>query len=195
MKNGQTLAFVFGAAALAACSPPSEAPAGDSDAVHGMEVARRVPDAAAGRALFVSKGCVICHSVNGVGGKAAPVLDAQVGESVVDPLDFAARIWRGAPAMIELQSVELGYAIDLTADEIANLAGFAADAAEQKKLTIDQLPEGMRDSLLDERFWEVEDWDEFLRNGQEGYGEPRAPTEPPAQDPAETPESGGSVEL
>lgn len=170
-------------AGLAACS--GEAGKQAEDNIHGLDTVRRELDSQAGRGLFVEKGCVICHSVNGVGGKAAPVLDAQIGAPPVDPLDFAARMWRGAPAMIELQSVELGYTIYLTADEIANLAAFAADREEQKKLAIDQVPETMRESFLDEQFWEVEDWTEFLRGGREGYEAPDgAPAEPAAPEPA-----------
>ena len=76
-------------------------------------------------------------------------------------------MWRGAPAMIELQSIELGYTIYLTADEIGDLAAFAADRDTQKKLNLEGLPENIRDGLLDERFWEMEDWNDFLRSGQE----------------------------
>ncbi len=129
----------------------------------------RMADPDQGRTLFVEKGCVICHSVNGAGGKAAPVLDAPFGAPAVDPLDFAARMWLGAPAMIELQSVELGYTIHLTADEIADLAAFAADREAQKVLTSESLPEDVRAGLLDQRFWEMEDWEDFLRAGREGY--------------------------
>ena len=122
-----------------------------------------------GRTLFVEKGCVICHAVNGTGGKAAPPLDAPFGAAVTDPLEFAARMWLGAPAMIELQSVELGYTIYLTADEIADLAAFAADRAAQKALTVESVPENIRAGFLDQRFWEMEDWEDFLRAGREGY--------------------------
>lgn len=168
--------LVAAAAALAGCSqqPANEA----DDNIHGLDLVRRELDSQAGRGLFIEKGCVICHAVNGVGGKAAPPLDAQIGTPPVDPLDFSSRMWRGAPAMIELQSVELGYTIYLTADEIANLAAFAADREEQKKLSIDQVPEPMRASFLDEQFWEAEDWTEFMRAGREGY-------EPPAEDVVE----------
>ncbi len=129
----------------------------------------RMADPERGRTLFVEKGCVICHAVNGTGGKAAPPLDAAIGEPAVDPLDFAARMWLGAPAMIELQSVELGYTIDLSAYEIADLAAFAVDRQAQKVLTPESLPESVRAGLLDQRFWEMEDWEEFLRSGREGY--------------------------
>lgn len=144
-------------------------------------VVAHAADAAKGRALFVEKGCVLCHSVNGVGGKAAPALDAADPFVKVDPLEFAARIWRGAPAMVEFQSVELGYVIDLSADDIANLAAFSASRDEQKLLLAEAIPEPMRDSLLDERYWEMEDWSDFMANGQEGMGDPA-----PDADPAET---------
>lgn len=133
----------------------------------------RVPSAPNGRALFVDKGCVLCHSINGVGGKAATPLDAQTEFDTNDPVEFAARMWRGAPAMVELQSLELGYTIWLEAEDIVDLAALTADAAEQKKLTNGAIPEGMRDALLDQRFWEFEDWDGFLKEGQEGFNEPR----------------------
>jgi mono/diheme cytochrome c family protein len=144
-------------------------------------------DAAAGRDLFVQKGCVLCHSINGVGGKAGPVLDAADDYVKSDPLAFAARMWRGAPAMVEFQSLELGYVIDLTGEDIAHLAAFVASREEQKKLLDEAIPEPMRNSLLDERFWETEDWSEFLQNGQEGYGDPQPP-EGEAKPPAATPE-------
>lgn len=146
-------------------------------------------DAAKGRSLFVEKGCVICHAVNGVGGKAAPALDAADEFTQSDPLEFAARMWRGAPAMVEFQSVELGYVIDLTGEDIAHLSAFAASRAEQKLLLDNAIPGPMRDSLLDERYWEMEDWSEFMADGQEGYGDPAPPTDseaaeaPPPQSP------------
>jgi len=60
-----------------------------------------------GLKLFVGKGCVVCHAVNGVGGKAAPALDAETDSPYFDVFDFAARMWRGAPTMIVLQEMEL----------------------------------------------------------------------------------------
>lgn len=166
-----------------AAPPETEIPAGEE----GLEVVSRNIDSATGRALFIDKGCVICHAVNGVGGKAAPALDAEIGEQAIDPLEFAARMWRGAPAMIELQSIELGYSIYLTADEIADLAAFASDREEQKRLSADQLPENIRGGLLDEQFWEMEDWDDFLRSGQE-RGLPADDMPADDEGPAETPD-------
>lgn len=165
--------LAIAAVGLVACGKPAGGGAGV------------VGDAALGRDLYVQKGCVLCHAVNGVGGKAAPPLDAAPGKTAGDPLEFSARMWRGAPAMVELQSLELGYVIELSAKEIADLAAFAGNADEQKKLDAASIPEPMRDSLLDERFWETEDWSEFLKSGQEDYD----PAAPPAadQEPAAAP--------
>ncbi|GJL92912.1 c-type cytochrome [Hyphococcus sp.] len=166
----KSAAFLALAGMLASCAEPKSEIAEGSNgavAVSLKPAVTRDVDPVGGKILFVDKGCVICHSVNGVGGKAAPALDAEIGAPAVDPLDFAARMWRGAPAMIELQAIELGYTIYLTADDIADLAAFAADREAQKSLKIDDLPERIQNGLLDERFWEMENWDDFLRNGQE----------------------------
>jgi len=177
LKKGTLI--VTAAGLLAACGA-GDSSSGDIDSAVVKSPEERVAlkrvrmaDPDSGRDLFVDKGCVICHSVNGAGGKAAPALDAPFGAPAVDPLDFAARMWRGAPAMIELQTVELGYSIDLTAYEIADLAAFAADRQAQKSLTADALPETVRAGLLDQRFWEMDDWEDFLRARREGF--PDAP--------------------
>ena len=77
-----------------------------------------VPDAERGRQVFGAKGCVVCHAVNGVGGNAGPALDGENADNEIDPLDFAARMWRGARAMSVLQSMQFGYQIQLTGAEI-----------------------------------------------------------------------------
>lgn len=171
-KTIAKLATIAAVAALAGCSAENQATSGADGEEHTpvslKPAVKRDVDPMEGRTLFVEKGCVICHSVNGVGGKAAPALDAEIGGPGIDPLEFAARMWRGAPAMIELQAIELGYTIYLTADDIANLAAFAADRDAQKALSVEDLPETIRSGLLDERFWEMENWDDYLRQGQEG---------------------------
>lgn len=117
-------------------------------------------DAARGRDLFVMKGCVTCHSVNEVGGKAAPALDAPKAGTTVDLLDFAARMWSGATAMQELQSIELGYRIDLDGGEIGDLAAFAGTAAAQSGFSIDEIPDLLKDWFIDEPYWEEGNWPE-----------------------------------
>lgn len=119
-------------------------------------------DPARGRRLFVTKGCVICHAVQGVGGLAAPALDAPEVATTIDILDFVARMWRGAPAMLDLQAVELGYQIELDGNEIADLAAFVADADTQAGFSEDEVPEPMRDWMLNLPYWEEDDWPEDL---------------------------------
>ena len=103
-----------------------------------------IPDAERGRDLFVSKGCVVCHSVNGVGGAVAPALDATEPAGVFDPVDFAARMWRGAQAMTALQETELGYQIELSGQETADFAAFSEHHALQAGFTEEMIPEIIR---------------------------------------------------
>ena len=115
-------------------------------------------DPARGRLLFVRKACVVCHSVNGIGGAMGPTLDADPGLWEVDVADFAARMWRGAGPMVWLQNYELGYQIDLTGEDIAHLAGFAADADEQALFAENQVPGRILELLLTEPYVRPEDW-------------------------------------
>jgi cytochrome c len=100
-------------------------------------------DAERGRELFVSKGCVICHAINGVGGNAigdlsgkqAPSLEAEKMPMVMDPYAFFAKMWRGAASMIVLQREQLGYQIDLRGDEIGDIMAFLHDREEQERFT------------------------------------------------------------
>jgi cytochrome c len=109
-----------------------------------------------GLKLFVGKGCVVCHAVNGVGGKAAPALDAETDSPYFDVFDFAARMWRGAPTMIVLQEMELGYQIELSGDDLAHLAAFASDAGVQSRFSEQDIPEVIRDWMVDEVYQELD---------------------------------------
>ncbi len=102
-------------------------------------------DAARGRQLFVNKGCVMCHSVNGVGTEIGPSLNAADMPFPMNILEFAARMWRGASTMTAMQEERLGGVISLTGQELADLIAFAHDAAEQERLTESQIPERFRD--------------------------------------------------
>ncbi len=88
-------------------------------------------DPARGRKLFASKGCVACHSINGVGGHDATPLDAHTMQQVMNPFDFAAKMWRMAPAMIYAQEEALGEQILFTGDEIADIIAFVHHDEEQ----------------------------------------------------------------
>ncbi len=122
----------------------------------GPMIAVPSPDAKEGRALFVFKGCVVCHSVNGVGGLAGPPLDAVEEPRIIDPVSFAARMWRGSLAMAELQATEFGYQVELTGEEIADLAAFVATPDAQKGFSEDEIPELIRGWTVDEPFVEPE---------------------------------------
>lgn len=98
-------------------------------------------DSAEGRTLFASKGCVVCHSINGVGGEDAPMLDAEFMDLPMNPFDFAARMWRGAEAMVTLQRDELGEVIELNGDELAAIIAFVHDADEQTRFSEADIPE------------------------------------------------------
>lgn len=100
-----------------------------------------------GRKLFVEKGCVVCHVVNGVGSEVGPSLNAADMPKPMNAFDFAARMWRGAPAMIALQEDQLGGVIELTGQELADLVAFAHDEAEQKKLEREQIPKRFRETM------------------------------------------------
>ena len=109
-----------------------------------------------GKALFTGKGCVVCHSINGVGGRAGPALDADPGKTQLDVFDFAARMWRGASTMIVLQEMELGYQIELSGDDLAHLAAFASDAEAQSRFSESDIPEVIRDWMVDEVYQELD---------------------------------------
>ncbi|MBL4756525.1 MAG: c-type cytochrome [Rhizobiales bacterium] len=89
-------------------------------------------DAENGRKLFAETGCIVCHSVNGVGGDIGPSLNAADMPSPMNTFEFAARMWRGAAAMTSMQEDLLGGVIDLTGQDLADLIAFAHDIDEQK---------------------------------------------------------------
>lgn len=93
-----------------------------------------------GRELFASKGCVVCHAVNGVGGEDAPPLDAATMAMPMNPFEFAAKMWRGADAMIYLQQEELGEQIEFTGAELADIIAFAHSSQEQQKFSETDIP-------------------------------------------------------
>lgn len=133
-------------------------PAVADDAVMAADRKLVIPlaDSQQGMQLFVGKGCVVCHAVNGVGGQAAPALDVSESQPYFDVFDFAARMWRGAPTMIVLQEMEMGYQIELTGEELAHLAAFASDGAVQKTFTEADIPEVIRDWMVDEVYEELD---------------------------------------
>jgi mono/diheme cytochrome c family protein len=120
--------------------------AGDSMA----DAAQTQGDAARGRTLFVSKGCVVCHAVNEVGGTSATPLDPEAAPGDVDALDFVARMWRGAEAMIFMQQQELGVQIDFTGQELADIIAFVHDPEERRKFSEEDFPAMLRRGMRDQ---------------------------------------------
>jgi hypothetical protein len=112
--------------------------------MHEIGVAMPPVDPARGRKVFVEKGCVACHSVNGVGGDIGPSLDEAEMPRPMNAFEFAARMWRGAGPMVALQEDMFGETIELNGQDLADLVAFAHDAEEQAKLAEDQIPERVR---------------------------------------------------
>lgn len=100
-----------------------------------------------GRRLFAEKACVVCHSINWIGGEDAPALDSATMAVPMDPFEFAAKMWRGAPAMIAMQEDELGTQIELSGQELADIIAFVHDPAEQKKFSEDDIPDNIRELM------------------------------------------------
>ncbi len=92
-----------------------------------------------GMFLFAEKGCVTCHSVNGVGGHDATALDAHSMVRMMNPFEFTANMWRMAPAMIAAQEDAFGEQITFNGDELADIIAFVHDDAQQHKFFADML--------------------------------------------------------
>ena len=94
-----------------------------------------------GRVIFLEKGCIACHAVNGIGGDVGPAIDAAEMPVPMNAFEFAARMWRGASAMIAMQEDEqFGGQTELSGQDIADLIALAHDEGEQAHLTADQIP-------------------------------------------------------
>lgn len=104
-------------------------------------------DASRGRILFAEKGCVACHSVNGIGGEHAAPLDAHGMEANMSPFDLAAKMWTMAPYMIAAQEEELGEQILFNGQELGDIVAFLHDDAEQHLFTEESLPERIHDMM------------------------------------------------
>jgi len=143
--SGMTLGILL-TPVLAPANGNHEAEDADHEAVQ-LRLIMPNMDSRYGRELFVSKGCVVCHSVNGVGGEDATSLDAHDMDTYMNPFDLAARMWRMAPFMIEAQEEELGEQIQFTGDELSAIIAFLHDDAEQHKLTTDSLSDETKEML------------------------------------------------
>ena len=148
-----------------------------ADPISGGDEGQRVlglppGDPIRGSDLFVRKGCFICHAVRGEGGTVASPLDAPEDGRIVDPMAFAASMWRGAQAMLTLQLLELGYQIDISGDELRDLAAFASDPKAQADFSLDEISDFMREWMIDTPYWLEDDWPERFRQRPETEDHP-----------------------
>lgn len=104
-------------------------------------------DPARGRKLFAEKGCVVCHSINGIGGEDALRLDASTMSPMMNPFEFAARMWRGAEAMVMMQRDELGDQVVLSGQELADIIAFVHSHKEQAKFSEADVPENIMELI------------------------------------------------
>lgn len=104
-------------------------------------------DPARGRIYFASRGCVVCHKVNGIGGTLAPELDAYGDSRDVDILGFVTGMWRGARSMVALQELLFSENIDLSPEELASIIAFIDDAGERRKFSENDIPKFIRDFM------------------------------------------------
>lgn len=83
---------------------------------------RPAPDPVEGSRLFVNKGCVVCHAVDGEGGKIGPDLGRiSTGRTL---LGMAAVMWNHSPLMTERIKETKVARPKLTPEEMANLFAF-----------------------------------------------------------------------
>ncbi len=101
-------------------------------------------DAVRGKQLFVDKGCVACHAVNGVGGHDAPPMDAHDMPASMNPFDFAAKMWNHAPGMLAAQEGAFGEQILFNGDELADIIAFVHDDEVQHRFSESDLTEEAR---------------------------------------------------
>jgi mono/diheme cytochrome c family protein len=95
---------------------------GSVDAAWAQPVFSPSQDPLAGSRVFGSKGCVKCHSINGVGGKVGPDLARSLRPRSF--YDVATAMWNHLPRMADRMK-QLGIARpQLTAQEAGDLIGF-----------------------------------------------------------------------
>jgi mono/diheme cytochrome c family protein len=145
---GLALALSFGGLAALA---NSDAVVSDQMSRSGfvLENGLAIPafDPVRGRKLFAAKGCVVCHTVNGIGGEAAPEFSDEFMEHPMNAFDFIAKMWRGAGAMIMMQEDRLDGQIELEGDELAAIIAFLHDEEEQRLFSEGDIPEDIREIM------------------------------------------------
>ena len=139
-----TVAIAVAIGAVITISTADDARATDHN---GASITLPEMNAARGKDLFAERGCVVCHSVNSVGGNIGPSLDASNMNIAREPFEFFASMWRGAEQMLHLQQADLGYQIDFSGQDIADIFAFVQDGEIQERFTEDDLPDHIRDII------------------------------------------------
>lgn len=105
-------------------------------------------DPVRGKALFASKGCVVCHAINGVGGTDAPDIGATAMAPNMNPFDFVAKMWNHSQGMVAMQMEELGGQIEFdNGQQLADIIAFLHDADVQKTFSMDDVPPEFQERL------------------------------------------------
>ncbi len=129
--TGFAIALLLGSALATDAMGNHVASSESIGAIHGARLVIPLMNPDRGKELFVSKGCVACHAINGVGGHDAPPMDAHRDMGLVNPFDFAAKMWNHAPAMVAAQEEAFGEQIYFTGQELADIIAFLHDDGVQ----------------------------------------------------------------
>jgi len=146
-----TAATLTGVLLALAIASPSEAEHVSAESpisgARGAQLVIPMMNPERGKKVFVNKGCVTCHSVNGVGGHDAPAMDAHGQMGMVNPFDFAAKMWNHAPGMVAAQEDELGGQIYLTGEDLADIIAFLHDDEAQHGFSEKDLSKKAQEAL------------------------------------------------
>jgi len=135
-----------------AADPAQDSKMRTGDRTRRVQLTIPIIDPKRGRQLFVTRGCVLCHAINDTGGRGGPPLDRIGDGKAADILDFTARMWRGAYAMIELQNMELGYQLDFSGEDLGHIIAFLYDKSERSKFSGNDVPDLIKDMFIDKPF-------------------------------------------
>lgn len=120
---------LFGGAFIIAASPASAAHIEEeTDPAVESQLLFPIMNPERGRNIFVNRGCIACHSINGSGGDIGPALDPPADNRVMNPFSFAANMWNHAPGMIAAQEDTLGEQLQFTGEELADIIAFIHDS-------------------------------------------------------------------
>ena len=104
-----------------------------------VELYLPVMNARRGKKLFIEKGCITCHPINGIGGGGIP-LDVNVMEPRMNGFEFAARMFNHCVGMTAAQTEVFGAQITLTGMELADITAFTHDHEVQHSMSVKDIP-------------------------------------------------------